>query len=301
MAASLCRDLILLDRGRVLAAGPVDSMLSPTLIRQLYDVDVDITTHPRTGHLTVVPVARARQERARAARGEGPRKRTDPPRLNNDYRETDRDDVVRVWRGRHPCVPGRAADGVHVHQPAPRLRHVDSVCRQPGRADLLRGAAAARARGRDGGIVAGGIGRGVSGAAAEPARHAVHAGRVGGRRAGRDAGADAESAVGHRRLLRRADRQLRRRARRRRHRLRAGAREAPADLDQRAAARRRHAELVLFGADSVRAVPGRLHADVPHGPLADGRPRREQLRAAHRRAAADRRCRSRRSRCCRNR
>ena len=56
MAASLCRDLILLDRGRVLAAGPIDSMMSPSLIRQLYDVDVDITTHPRTGHLTVVPV-----------------------------------------------------------------------------------------------------------------------------------------------------------------------------------------------------------------------------------------------------
>ena len=59
MASSLCRDLILLDRGRVLAAGPVDSMMRPDLIRQLYDVDVDISTHPRTGHLTVVPVARA--------------------------------------------------------------------------------------------------------------------------------------------------------------------------------------------------------------------------------------------------
>jgi iron complex transport system ATP-binding protein len=59
MAAGLCRDLILLDRGCVLAAGPVDSMLRPSLIQQLYDVDVDITTHPRTGHLTVVPVARA--------------------------------------------------------------------------------------------------------------------------------------------------------------------------------------------------------------------------------------------------
>jgi iron complex transport system ATP-binding protein len=59
MAAGLCRDLILLDRGRVLAAGPVDAMLNPTLIQQLYDVDVDITTHPRTGRLTVVPVARA--------------------------------------------------------------------------------------------------------------------------------------------------------------------------------------------------------------------------------------------------
>jgi iron complex transport system ATP-binding protein len=59
MAASLCRDLILLDRGRVLATGPIEKMLIPSLIEKLYDVDVDITTHPRTGHLTVVPVARA--------------------------------------------------------------------------------------------------------------------------------------------------------------------------------------------------------------------------------------------------
>ena len=59
MAAGLCRDLILLDRGRVLAAGAVEAMMKPALIQQLYDVDVDITTHPRTGHLMVVPVARA--------------------------------------------------------------------------------------------------------------------------------------------------------------------------------------------------------------------------------------------------
>lgn len=59
LAAGLCRDLILLDRGRVLAAGSVDAMLNPSLIRQLYDVDVDVTTHPRTGRLTVVPITRA--------------------------------------------------------------------------------------------------------------------------------------------------------------------------------------------------------------------------------------------------
>ncbi|HKY20583.1 MAG TPA: ABC transporter ATP-binding protein [Vicinamibacterales bacterium] len=58
-AAGLCRDLILLDRGRVLAAGPTPSMLEPSLIRKLYGVDVDIATNPRTGHLTIVPVARA--------------------------------------------------------------------------------------------------------------------------------------------------------------------------------------------------------------------------------------------------
>jgi iron complex transport system ATP-binding protein len=58
LAAGLCRDLVLLDRGRVLAAGPTGSMLKPELIRALYGVDVDIALHPRTGHLTIVPVSR---------------------------------------------------------------------------------------------------------------------------------------------------------------------------------------------------------------------------------------------------
>jgi iron complex transport system ATP-binding protein len=69
LAAGLCRDLILLDRGRVLAAGPIESMLKPALIRQLYDVDVDITTHPRTGRLMVVPLDKGSQEAERPERG----------------------------------------------------------------------------------------------------------------------------------------------------------------------------------------------------------------------------------------
>jgi len=61
LAASLCRELILLDRGTVLAAGSTAAMLDSGLIRQLYGVDVDITTNPRTGRPVVVPVARAEQ------------------------------------------------------------------------------------------------------------------------------------------------------------------------------------------------------------------------------------------------
>jgi cobalamin transport system ATP-binding protein len=61
LAAGLCRDLILLDRGRVLAAGPAEDMLKPALIQQLYGVDVDISVHARTGRLTVVPLARTGQ------------------------------------------------------------------------------------------------------------------------------------------------------------------------------------------------------------------------------------------------
>jgi iron complex transport system ATP-binding protein len=58
LASSLCRDLILLDRGCVLAAGPSASMLEPGLIRQLYGVDVEISTHPASGHPLVVPLGR---------------------------------------------------------------------------------------------------------------------------------------------------------------------------------------------------------------------------------------------------
>ncbi|RPI49164.1 MAG: ABC transporter ATP-binding protein [Acidobacteria bacterium] len=58
-AAGLCRDLILLDRGQVLAAGPTASMLDAALIRRLYGVEVDIATNARTGQLTVIPVSRA--------------------------------------------------------------------------------------------------------------------------------------------------------------------------------------------------------------------------------------------------
>ncbi|MEO5739601.1 MAG: ABC transporter ATP-binding protein [Vicinamibacterales bacterium] len=59
LAASLCRELVLLHRGRVLAAGTTESMLDPALIRNLYGVEVDITANAKTGQLTVIPVARA--------------------------------------------------------------------------------------------------------------------------------------------------------------------------------------------------------------------------------------------------
>jgi len=64
LAASLCRDLILLDRGRVLASGPTASMLDAELIRRLYGVEVDIATNARTGRLTVIPVSRASDARS---------------------------------------------------------------------------------------------------------------------------------------------------------------------------------------------------------------------------------------------
>lgn len=55
-AASLCDALVMLKDGLVVAAGPVNDILTPSLVRRLYDVEADITVHPATGHLTVVPV-----------------------------------------------------------------------------------------------------------------------------------------------------------------------------------------------------------------------------------------------------
>ena len=57
-AASLCTDLALLRQGRVAAAGPTESVLTPGHIRSVYGVDADVQFNPRAGHVTVVPVRR---------------------------------------------------------------------------------------------------------------------------------------------------------------------------------------------------------------------------------------------------
>jgi ABC-type cobalamin/Fe3+-siderophores transport system ATPase subunit len=59
LAAMLCSELVLLKAGRVLATGATKDVLTAVNIRQLYGVDADVTFHPRAGHLTVVPLARA--------------------------------------------------------------------------------------------------------------------------------------------------------------------------------------------------------------------------------------------------
>jgi iron complex transport system ATP-binding protein len=58
-AASLCRTLVLLKDGQVLAAGLTDDVLTSAHIRLLYDVDADVTRHAPTGRIIVVPVRRA--------------------------------------------------------------------------------------------------------------------------------------------------------------------------------------------------------------------------------------------------
>jgi iron complex transport system ATP-binding protein len=59
LAASLCTELALIKDGRILTQGPVDAVLTASNVRTLYSVDADVQFHPRAGHVTVVPIARA--------------------------------------------------------------------------------------------------------------------------------------------------------------------------------------------------------------------------------------------------
>jgi len=61
-AAALCRTLVLLKDGQVLASGATDDVLTPDRIRSLYGVEADVTRHPVTGQLTIVPLRRATVE-----------------------------------------------------------------------------------------------------------------------------------------------------------------------------------------------------------------------------------------------
>jgi iron complex transport system ATP-binding protein len=62
LAASVCRDLVLLRDGRVLAAGPTRDVLTEDMVRSLYGVEAQVTHHPTTGHVLVIPVGRTRND-----------------------------------------------------------------------------------------------------------------------------------------------------------------------------------------------------------------------------------------------
>ncbi len=58
LAASICRRLVMMRAGEVIATGPTDEVLTPAHVRALYDVDADVHVHEASGHVTVVPVRR---------------------------------------------------------------------------------------------------------------------------------------------------------------------------------------------------------------------------------------------------
>jgi iron complex transport system ATP-binding protein len=57
-AAGICRHLVLLKAGRVLAAGPTADVLTAGFVHDLYGVEADVRQHDRAGHLVVVPIRR---------------------------------------------------------------------------------------------------------------------------------------------------------------------------------------------------------------------------------------------------
>ena len=59
LAAALCTELALIKDGRILAQGAIADVLTASNVRALYGVDADVQFHPRAGHVTVVPIARA--------------------------------------------------------------------------------------------------------------------------------------------------------------------------------------------------------------------------------------------------
>ncbi|MEP6917198.1 MAG: ABC transporter ATP-binding protein [Acidobacteriota bacterium] len=61
-AAGLCRTLVLLKNGEVLAAGETEAVLTPDRIRALYGVEAEVTRHHLTGRLVVVPLRRVPPE-----------------------------------------------------------------------------------------------------------------------------------------------------------------------------------------------------------------------------------------------
>ena len=61
-AASLCRFIVMLAGGRVVAAGPTGDTLTAMSIQALYGVVADVYPHHAAGHLTVVPLRRVRRD-----------------------------------------------------------------------------------------------------------------------------------------------------------------------------------------------------------------------------------------------
>jgi iron complex transport system ATP-binding protein len=57
-AASVCRSLVLLKRGEVIAAGPTEEVLTTEHIRRLYGVEADVSRHAGSGRLVVIPLHR---------------------------------------------------------------------------------------------------------------------------------------------------------------------------------------------------------------------------------------------------
>jgi iron complex transport system ATP-binding protein len=59
LAARFCDSLVLLHRGRILAAGPAEDVLTPSHLREAYEVEASVQRCPATGAIQIVPLAAA--------------------------------------------------------------------------------------------------------------------------------------------------------------------------------------------------------------------------------------------------
>ena len=64
LAAAYCDDLVLLERGRVAAHGPVEDVLDPDLLQQVYGIGVERVDRGRSLHLLFTPLQPAEEESA---------------------------------------------------------------------------------------------------------------------------------------------------------------------------------------------------------------------------------------------
>ena len=58
-AAAICKTLVLLKDGRILASGATGDVLTAGNIQALYGIEADVQPHAGAGHLVVVPVSRS--------------------------------------------------------------------------------------------------------------------------------------------------------------------------------------------------------------------------------------------------
>ncbi|UJW86165.1 ABC transporter ATP-binding protein [Devosia sp. SL43] len=54
LAAAFCDTLVVLDQGRLVASGTPETVLTPALLRSVYQVDATLLRHPVTGRPTIV-------------------------------------------------------------------------------------------------------------------------------------------------------------------------------------------------------------------------------------------------------
>ncbi len=62
LAAQYCKDLILMQRGKIFSLGKPGAVLTAGIIKKVYGADVLVKKHPVTGRPTVMPLARVQPE-----------------------------------------------------------------------------------------------------------------------------------------------------------------------------------------------------------------------------------------------